>query len=134
MNQIALRIKDEVLSALALQVKAKAALQEKIDSNWLTNNFTAADFAYAVSAEAEVNAIGFSREFVEDKIDENKLSDSSEKDLLDTLEGMVIETTKRLEQLIKPCGADNRPEIYGTQNALTRIKSMHKYANRIVNF
>jgi len=99
----------------------------------LSNDFAYSDFAYAVSAESEVNTIGFTLEFVEDKIEGNKLSDSSERELLDCLTGMIEEIKGRLKQLIKPCGTDNRPQIYGVQNALTRITSIHKFANRIVN-
>ena len=134
MNPIALRIKEEVISVLANQAKAKAELQSKIDNNWLTSTISATDFAYAVSAEAEVNTIEFTLEFVEDKVENNLLSNYSEKDLLDTLTHKVEETTKRLAQLIKPCGADNRAEVYGTQNALARVKRIHSFANRRVNF
>jgi hypothetical protein len=133
MNPIATRIKEEVLSILSGQEKAKKELQAKIDGNWLTNTFAASDFAYAVAAEAEVNTIGLSKEFVEDDISDNKLSMVSEVDLLNMLTSMVEDAEKRLEQIIKPTGTDSLPMVYGTQSALTRLKKMHKFANRIVN-
>lgn len=126
----AARLREEVLKAYEERQKTKDELVNRyVNTNRITDTFALSAFNYAMSAEAKVDAIGMSPEYVNDEIEGNKLSGVSNNELLEYFEDQARALTKSVENMIGP-NMQNPVLLHGKNEALKMYKSLIKFAKR----